>query len=160
MKRLYFFILFYYSSNALPDTQHNTNDLQKFFTSTNIRQQLNKQRIKRALSPVSNSSNPSVMNKVVTVNMQGLVIRQGHPPIVFLNNRNTSKSNIINHSIKINNFFHTQHDYRIPVVVNHKTILLKPGQQWSNTANKIIESYTIEANKYSPLITHISNKTN
>jgi hypothetical protein len=137
---------FNYSSAApLLDSQKSLHTL---FTTPLTRKQLDKQRSNGKYNITSQTTNStSVTSKPVIVKMQGVVIRKNKKPVVFVNDSNTLKSSKVNSKLIVNTRKLTKSTYNVPVRVNQNTFKLKPGQQWNEADNKVVDQYKISPAK-------------
>lgn len=145
MKFLFYMLLLFFSSTSVANTSNVQKNLRNLFTSPSDRSQLN---ILRDQGKLNNQKTikPTV-HKPIAVNMQGVVIRKNHSPIIFINNHNNLKSNNIDKGIIVKSRAITNKNYIIPLSVNQQIIKLKPGQQWHESDKTINGDYFIKVNK-------------
>lgn len=136
----------------LPLTSHaeisSSKNLRTFFTSKPVRMQLDDLRStgKYAKEPGS----ASLLIEPVKVKMQGIVIREGKTPIVFVNDENTLKTHHLSNDVTIRDHKIRKQAYKIPIRVNQQGATLKPGQQWDESSKKVEDSYRIKQSKDKP----------
>ncbi len=144
---LYISLFFLLTSNTIAGPPGEQDNLRTLFTSTHIRNQLDKQRTKGKFENTLQETTKAVYRPPVTVKMQGVVIRQNKPSVVFLNDSNTIKSHKINNKITVNTGKIKSKSYRIPVRVNQKNVKLRPGEQWNESEQVVQDNYQIKAAK-------------
>ncbi len=124
---------------SLPDNLYN--HLQKFFTTKLVRKKLDLKREQENIKPSSHNKNNLNQPEPISINMQGVVIRKHHFPIVFINDRNTIKSQKISDGITVKIKSNINSDYSVPLLINNKTIKIKPGQHWDEHTQRITKNY-------------------
>ncbi len=77
----------------------------------------------------------------VVLEVHGLVLRSGGKPTVWLNNSNTFSGQNLSDNISIELDYIKRYNYQIPVLLDNKKIILKPGQIWNEKENRIMEAY-------------------
>jgi len=120
-------------------------NLRTLFTSSYERDQLDDL---RRLGKYKNLQQKTVITKAhkpITVKMQGVVIRDEQPPVIFINNSNSLKSNKIDNSITIKPKSKIREDYAVPIHVKSKHIKLKPGQYWHEQEKSVQDSYNMNS---------------
>ncbi|VAW68972.1 hypothetical protein MNBD_GAMMA09-1939 [hydrothermal vent metagenome] len=141
--RNYLLIFLIFTFNSVYSSElDNASKLRTLFTSPDVRHQLDLLRKAGKYSTINASETSKPSRKSIEIKAQGIVIRENKPPVIFINNKNTIKSNFINSNIKIGNII--KQSYKIPVSVNNKAIRLLPGQTWHESDNKIKESYLVD----------------
>jgi len=136
------FPLFSYAEIAPVD------NLRTFFTAKQTRTQLDELRSSGKYS--KNSGSASILREPAKVNMQGVVIRDGKTPVVFVNNENTLKTHHLSNDVTVRDHKIKKQGYKIPVRVNQQGVTLKPGQQWDESTRKIEDTYRIKQSKDKP----------
>jgi len=145
MRLLSFILLLFFSSASFSNSNNMQKNLRALFTSSSERNQLNKLRKQGKFD--DKTLTKLTVRKPITVNMQGVVIRKNHSPIIFINNSNNLKSNYINSGIVVKPRASTNNNYIVPISVNQQIIKLKPGQQWRESDKIIKDSYHIKEKK-------------
>jgi len=120
-------------------------NLRTFFTTKQIRTQLDSQRSSGKYS--NNTNNASILREPTKVKMQGIVIRDGKTPVVFVNNENTLKTHHLSNDVTVRDHKIKKQGYKIPVRVNQQGVTLKPGQQWDESSKKVEDTYRIKQSK-------------
>jgi len=133
------------SSPAISD-QYNVNQLQRLFTTDQVRTQLDRLRF-NTLNPSSDtaSDTPS-LDPIVVINnydvwLQGIILREDNKNVAWINNKNTLKNQMIDDGILVNpkNYDFQQ---RSAEITSNKTVLqLKPGQIWMHDQSILQEAY-------------------
>jgi len=123
-------------------------NLRTFFTTKQIRTQLDSQRSSGKYS--NNTNNASILREPAKVKMQGIVIRDGKTPVVFVNNENTLKTHHLSNDVTVRDHKIKKQGYKIPVRVNQQGVTLKPGQQWDESSKKVEDTYRIKQTKDKP----------
>lgn len=121
-------ILLFISFNVFSETSDY--DLQRLFTSVNLREQLNQQRFKVEkikLKPAPIKSQP----KVLSINFQGIIFQADSPPILFINDIVSYKNKAL---IKMGANSLSLHKQILSIGLPKYTIHLKPGQKWTGLA--------------------------
>jgi hypothetical protein len=140
MKHLYcIIIIFSHISSASTDK---ADKIGIFFTTPDIRKQLNFLRDQGRYNSIDASKLSKMISPPVSVYMQGVVIQKGHKPIVFLNNSSTLKSNKFSNSIFVNSKYFNSDNYSTSLYVNKNHIHIKPGQRWDTSHKVIHDAYT------------------
>ena len=123
-------------------------NLHTFCTTKQVRDQLD---VLRASGKYSNgSSSASILREPAKVKMQGVVIRKGKTPVVFVNDENTLKTHHLSNDVTVRDHKIKQQDYKIPVRINQQGVTLKPGQQWDESSRKVEDTYRIKQTKDKP----------
>jgi len=133
-------LFFYVSYASASDAQNN---LRTLFTSPSERDQLDKQRSQGKFNGQQSTTAVTTTHKPITVDMQGVVIRHNHKPIVFINNHHNLKSNKVDKGITVNPISSTQKNYIVPIRVNQNNVKLKPGQQWNESDKTVKDQYQV-----------------
>ena len=120
-------------------------NLRTFFTAKQTRTQLDDLRSSGKYS--KNSGSASILREPAKVKMQGVVIRDGKTPVVFVNNENTLKTHHLSNEVTVRDHKIKKQDYKISVRVNQQGVTLKPGQQWDESSRKVEDSYRIKPAK-------------
>ena len=123
-------------------------NLRTFFTTKQVRIQLDELRSSGKYSNGSNST--SVLREPAKVKMQGVVIRNGKTPVVFVNDENTLKTHHLSNDVTVREHKIKKQGYKIPVRVNQQGVTLKPGQQWDESSKKVEDTYRIKQLKDTP----------
>ena len=123
--------------------------LRNFFTTPHERNQLDQMRAAGKYSGQKSAASISVIREPLTVKMKGVVIRENNKPVIFVNDGNTLKSSQIN-EVNVHDSTAPPDDLKVPVKVNQQRLMLKPGEQWSETDNKVQENYQIKPSKAEP----------
>jgi len=139
------FLMFSIHGHAEVSSQEN---LRTFFTSKSVRIQLDDLRSSGKYSKDTNS--PHVLNAPLKVKMQGIVIREGKTPVVFVNNQNTLKTHHLSNDVTVRDHKIKKQGYKIPVRVKQQGVTLKPGQQWDESSKKVEDTYRIKQTKDKP----------
>lgn len=119
-----------------------SNNLRTFFTSKQERIQLDKLRSSGKYS--KDAIGVSILREPVKVKMQGIVLRDGKTPVVFVNDENTLKTRHLSNDITVRDHKIKKQAYKIPVSVNQQGVTLRPGQQWDESSRKVEDSYRIK----------------
>lgn len=131
-------------------TQINDTDaqLKTLFTSPAERQQLDKQR--RSGHYLSRQTGrTTVFNTPQDVKLQGIILRGKKQPIVFINDKNNLNSNQLESHLSVRPDS-TDHQLNVLVNANSKRVKLKPGQQWNESNQQVIEQFQIKPVKPKP----------
>ena len=144
-KFIILFLLFSIHGHAEVSSADN---LQTFFTSKSVRIQLDDLRSSGKYSKDTN--NTHVLRAPLKVKMQGIVIREGKTPVVFVNNQNTLKTHHLSNDVTVRDHKIKKQGYKIPVRVNQQGVTLKPGQQWDESSKKVEDTYRIKQTKDKP----------
>jgi len=123
-------------------------NLRTFFTSKQERAQLDQ--LRSAGKYTNGSSGTSMLQEPVKVKMQGVVIRKGKTPVVFVNDENTLKTHHLSNDVTVRDHKIKKQGYKIPVRVNQQGVTLKPGQQWDESSRKVEDTYRIKQSKDKP----------
>jgi len=123
-------------------------NLRTFFTAKQTRTQLDELRSSGKYS--KNSGSAPILREPAKVKMQGVVIRDGKTPVVFVNDENTLKTHHLSNDVTVRDHKIKKQDYKIPVRVNQQGVTLKPGQQWDESSRKVEDSYRIKQSKDKP----------
>jgi hypothetical protein len=121
-------------------------NLRTFFTPKQVRTQLDELRASGKYS--GNPSSTSLLREPVKVKMQGVVIRNGKTPVVFVNDENTLKTHHLSNDLTVRDHKVKKQGYKIPVRVNQQGVTLKPGQQWDESSRKVEDSYRIKQSNH------------
>lgn len=149
LKRLALILAF--STSCANASEHSPeNDLHTFFTSKQTRAQLNQMRNAGKFDTQQDASGKALSREPATVKMQGVVIREGKKPVVFLNNENTIKTRHLSNDVTVRDQRVNEENYKIPVRINDKGLTLKPGQQWSETTKQVKDTYQIKPENNRP----------
>mgnify|MGYP000182555188 CR=1 FL=1 len=133
------------------------NNLRTFFTSKQERIQLDKMRSSGKYS--TKSGGVSILREPLKVKMQGIVLRDGKKPVVFVNDENTLKTNQLSNDLTVRDYKINKQAYKIPVSINQQGVTLKPGQQWDESSRKVEDTYRIkESNHTTGASENIINK--
>ena len=124
--------------------------LQTFLTSPDVRYQLNQQRDSGKYELNSDKNVTNFLTKPIEVKMQGVVLREKHKPVIFVNDSNTLKSSSVNQKINVKAENIKSNSVIVPIKVNTQSIKLKPGQQWNETDRKTRDIYQIKPSKDKP----------
>ena len=124
--------------------------LQTFLTSPDVRSQLNKQRDSGKYELNSDKNITNNFRKPLEIKMQGVVLRDKHNPVIFVNDNNTLKSSSINQQINVKADNIKSNSVIVPIKVNTQSIKLKPGQQWNESDRITRDNYQIKPSKDKP----------
>lgn len=148
MKNTYIFIItLIMSLPSITFSYDSTGQLHTLFTSPGTRIQLDDMRNSGAFNKHAQKNSNFILRQDVNVNMQGIVLRTKHKPIIFANGSNTLKSPVINDEILVKTGNINSKSLTVPINVRQKSLNLMPGQQWSNSDGKIIETFQVITNK-------------
>jgi len=152
MNKLYtlLVILYLLPSISVASNYAPLDQLQTFLTSPDVRSQLNQQRDSGKYELNSDKNVANFLRKPLEVKMQGVVLREKHKPVIFVNDSNTLKSSSVNQQIKVKAENIKSNSVIIPIKVNTQPIKLKPGQQWNETDRKTLDNYQIKPSKDKP----------
>jgi len=139
-----------YSSAANTSEYNDESRLRTFFTSPQLRADLDELRKSGKFNLTHNASASVIFKEPLKVEMQGIMIHGNKQPIVFINDTSTLKSQSIDDSIRVNSNRIKHQTYKVPVSVNNKSIKLRPGQQWSESNNLVQDKYQIKPSKDKP----------
>ena len=117
-----------------------SNGLKKLFTTPYERQELDKRR----KSGVLEEANSNIVSKVFnssSVELRGIVYRQGKTPVVWVNDSNTLKTRDIDSNIRVYGLVKRNSEEKVQLRVNDKFIKMKPGQVWSESDREAVEKY-------------------
>ena len=123
---------------------NNPSNLQTFFTSNLERDRLNALRASGAYQGI-NKSDTSFLQKPLTVEMQGVVIRDNKKPVVFVNDENTLKTHHLSNDVTVRDHRIKTSTYKVPIKVNGQHVTLRPGEQWEELSNTVKDSYQQKA---------------
>ena len=117
--------------------------LMTFFTTSSERNKLDQMRKAGKFDKGSGAKGGglAILREPTKVEFKGLMIREKGQPVVWINEGNTLKSNKINQQISVKTRFIKKDQLKVPVKVSQRRINLKPGQQWSETNNKVKDKY-------------------
>ena len=116
------------------------NELKTFFTTSSERSKLDEMRRAGKLSKKQADTGISIPVEPKKVKVRGLVIRENGEPVVWVNEGSTLKSHKIDNDIKVNTR-RIKPAARISVKVNNRQLMMKPGQEWTESSNRIEDSY-------------------
>lgn len=139
-----------FSLPSMASNYASSKQLQTFFTSPGIRFQLNQQRNSGKYDLKSDKQSVSFSLKPLQIKMQGIVLRDKHKPVIFVNDSNTLKSQTVDEQITIKTNRMKVDSVIVPVKVNSESIKLKPGQQWNESDRKTRDNYQIKPAKAKP----------
>jgi len=117
--------------------------LHTLFTSPGTRLQLDYMRNSGAFNKQAQQNSDFIVLQPANVNMQGIVLRKKHKPVIFANGSNTLKSPIIDNEILIKSGNIKAQSLTIPLNVRQKSLKLMPGQQWSESEGKVSENFQV-----------------
>ncbi|HED33241.1 MAG TPA: hypothetical protein ENJ08_03355 [Gammaproteobacteria bacterium] len=120
--------------------------LRTLFTTQQLRYQLDRLRNQGKYAG-NMQAETGVLRKPVKIKLQGAVFRDNKIPVIFINNKSTLQSPVINEKIVIDSEATKRKNYQVPVRINRKYISLKPGQQWDESNKEVQDSYLINQNK-------------
>ena len=123
-------------------------NLRTFFTSKPMRMQLDD--LRSTGKYTKDPGGLSISIEPVKVKMQGIVIREGKTPVVFVNDENTLKTHHLSNDVTIRDHKIKKQAYKIPIRVNQQGATLKPGQQWDESSRKVEDTYQIKQAKDKP----------
>lgn len=118
--------------------------LRTFFTTQQLRYQLDRLRNQGKYTDKVQAASGAI-RKSVKIKLQGTVFRGNKTPVIFINNKNTLQSPILNNQIIIDSAATKRKNYKVPVRVNKVHISLKPGQQWDESKKEVQDSYLINS---------------
>lgn len=137
-----------FPSMALSSEMDPVEKLRTFFTSQNVRSQLDDQRNagKFSANAQSQTSAP-IFREPLKVKLQGVVLRENKKPVVFVNDGNTLSSRQVTKDIRVNNKHIKAPSYSVPVRVNQQPVTLKPGQQWNEDDRRVEDNFQTKPTK-------------
>jgi len=147
MKYLLTLFLGLYATQLI--AENNQSDLQTFFTTKSERQQLNALRNSGAFSD-DKKPTAGITFKPLTVEMQGVVIRDNKKPVVFVNNENTLKTHHLSNDVTVRDHRIKKQNYTVPLRVKGESLKLRPGEQWQESDRKVQDKYQIKATNDKP----------
>ena len=83
----------------------------------------------------------SVNKQQQPLRLDGVVLRAGHEPVVFVNGKSSLLSRKINNSVHIHTSNIQASHPRVLVTKNRSSRYMKPGQVWLPSTRKITEEY-------------------
>ena len=134
---LLFFIV---TTDVCADNYASIGKLKTFFTTPSERSKLDEMRHIGKFGKKQADSGISIPIEPKKVKVRGVMIRENGEPVVWVNEGSTLKSRKIDNDIRVN----TQRikpAARIPVKVNNRHLIMKPGQEWTESSNRIEDSY-------------------
>jgi hypothetical protein len=131
------------SVETVAETTDDARRLMTFFTTSTERNKLDELRKQGKYNKKSGSrtSGVSILREPLKVELKGVMIREKGKPVVWVNNGNTLKSNQIDQQIRVKNKNIKKEQLKVSVKVSEKHLNLKPGQQWSESDNKVSDKY-------------------
>jgi len=93
------------------------------------------------------SSGAAIIREPLKVEVKGIVYREAHKPVVFVNKGNTMKSQKIEDGVSVRPAGLKKGRLKVPVRVYQKTLSMKPGQYWTETDKKVRDNYQIKQPK-------------
>lgn len=145
----YLLTLFFVLSTTQLVAENSQSDLQTFFTTKSERQQLNALRNSGAYSDDKKPMS-GITFTPLTVEMQGVVIRDSKKPVVFVNNENTLKTQHLSNDVTVRDHKIKKPSYTVPLRVKGEALKLRPGEQWQESDRKVQDKYQIKATNEKP----------
>lgn len=130
-----------FSTVAHANEYASSKGLKKLFTTPYERQQLDKRRQAGVFEEDKGNVVSKVLNKTSSVELRGIVYRQGKQPVVWVNDSNTLKSQSIDSNIRVYGVDRRKSEDKVRLKVNDKLVKLKPGQVWSDFDDKAVDKY-------------------
>ena len=133
---------------AAADDYAASSELQTLFTSPEERRQLDQMRaagdFKHGGKPVADVADKPVFREPLKVEMRGVVIRENEKPVVFVNKGNTLESTAIEDGIRVKPDRIKSAEDKVPVTIYNRRYRMKPGEVWTETDNRVQDSYQIK----------------
>ncbi|MDH5473435.1 MAG: hypothetical protein OEY61_11315 [Gammaproteobacteria bacterium] len=133
-------IYFAVVNNVNANDYASINKLQTFFTTISERSKLDEMRRSGKFNKKQPGSAVSVSTEPKKVKVRGLVIRESGESVVWVNEGSTLKSRIIDSDIMVNTKPIKQNE-KISLKVNGRQLIMKPGEEWNESSNKVRDSY-------------------
>ena len=134
-------LVVFLTGNAHADDYPSKQSLKKMFTTPHERQQLDTRRAFGAIDDDKSSIVTKIVNHASSVELRGLVYRQGKQPVVWVNESNTLKSRSIDSNIRVYGVDKRQSEDKVRLKVNDRLVKLKPGQVWSDRDDEAKDKY-------------------
>jgi hypothetical protein len=122
---------------------NNVENLMTFFTTPNERNKLDAMRNKGQFDNKSTikGSAVSIIPEPTKIELKGVMTRENGKAVVWINNGNTLKSNRIDQQISVKTRSIKKGQLNISLKASQQRLRMKPGQQWNESDNKIIDKY-------------------
>lgn len=136
-------LILLFISSSINAEENSVKNLKTLFTTPKERSALDDMRNAGKFNNDKKNSGSSFSLKLepTKVELRGIMIREKGKPVVWVNNGNTLKSQIIDSEITIKTNAIKKQPVKIPVRVNQRTLIMKPGQQWDEVDNRITDKY-------------------
>ncbi|MCW8955428.1 MAG: hypothetical protein OQL09_00970 [Gammaproteobacteria bacterium] len=123
-------------------------NLKTLFTTPSERQKLNEMRNSGFYAKKDNSNNKiSIFKEPLQVKVDGVLLRGNSAPVVWVNGKSTLKTNRIDEEIRVRKNRISEDNIKVPVKVMNKTLVMKPGQVWTESRPEVVEDYQTKAVK-------------
>ncbi|MCW8853097.1 MAG: hypothetical protein OQK76_04400 [Gammaproteobacteria bacterium] len=141
IKFLISFILLHFIvvTNASAEELASINELKTFFTTSSERSKLNEMRRSGNFGAKQPDARSSISIEPKKVKVRGVMMRENGEPVVWVNEGSTLKSRKID-DISVNTR-RIKPAASIPLRINNRHLTMKPGQEWTESSNKIKDSY-------------------
>ena len=134
--------LLLFGMSPIVNAEEEIDKLKTLFTTQIERTELSNMRDRGEFDNEKNkTSGVPVKLEPTKVELRGVIIREKGKPIVWVNNRNTLKSDVIDSEIAVKTKNINKKELKIPLRVNQKILTMKPGQTWNESENKIKDKY-------------------
>ena len=127
-------------SSVMANDYESVDKLKTLFTTSSERSKLDEMRRSGNFSKKQTDAGVSISIEPKKVTVRGLMMRENGEPVVWVNEGSTLKSSRIDNDIKVNTQ-RIKSGVKIPVNVNQRRLTMKPGQEWTESGNKIKDSY-------------------
>lgn len=120
--------------------------LKSLFTTPAQRQQLDKLRDAGKFAGIQTeqvTSDP-VFREPLKVEMRGVLIKNGEPPVVWVNSGNTLQSKTIEEGVRVRPQSMDADSKKVPVNIYDRSYRMKPGEVWTETDNRVQDGYQIK----------------
>ena len=132
--KVYFFLLLSFHCTLAFAIDYNEQSLGKLFTTPAERRVIDADKSGDMQQSTTRNITPS------NIKVNGLVIRSKGKNAVWVNG-NQSKENQTIDGVKVLSKSVTNKNISIPVLVDGKSIRVKPGQSWSEETGSVVDSY-------------------
>ena len=136
----FIFLNFIVFTHASAEEFASINELKTFFTTSSERSKLNEMRRSGNFGVKQPDAMATMSIEPKKVRVRGVMIRENGEPVVWVNEGSTLKSRQIDNDISVNTR-RIKPAASIPVIINNRHLTMKPGQEWTESSNKVKDSY-------------------
>lgn len=120
--------------------------LKSLFTTPSQRQQLDKLRDAGKFTGMVSEREESkpIFREPLKVEMRGVLIKDGKPPVVWVNKGNTLQSKTIEEGVRVRPQSMDADSKKVPVNIFDRSYRMKPGEVWTESDNRVQDGYQIK----------------